>query len=242
MPERLQKIISKAGLASRREAEEFIKAGRVKVNGVVVTELGTKVEPGRDKVSVDGKPIRSEKLVYVILNKPKGVVTSLSDPDGRKTVTDLLTDINERVYPVGRLDYNTEGLLLLTNDGALTYALTHPKHEITKTYVAKVKGQPTEEKLDLLRTGIKLEDGMTAPAKVDIIDIDREKGLAALEISIHEGRNRQVRRMCDAIGHPVRNLKRIKFAFLDLTGLRRGQYRHLYAAEIERLKSLANIE
>lgn len=238
MPERLQKLISQAGIASRREAEEMIKAGRVKVNGTVVTEMGAKAEPNYDKIVVDGKPIKTEKLVYILLYKPKGIVTSLRDPEGRKTVTTLLTDIPERVYPVGRLDYNTEGLLLLTNDGELTYALTHPSHEIAKTYQAKVLGLPVEEKLDKLRTGIKLDDGLTAPATVHLVEFDQEKNTTLLEITIHEGRNRQVRRMFDSIGHPVRNLKRTKMAFLTLAGLRRGQYRHLEVDEVRRLKAL----
>ncbi|WP_312202059.1 pseudouridine synthase [Anaerospora hongkongensis] len=239
MPERLQKVISQAGIASRRESEELIKAGRVKVNGVVVTELGTKVEPTRDKVAVDNKPIRTEKPVYILLNKPRGIVTTLHDPEGRKTVASLLPDISERIYPVGRLDYNTEGLLLMTNDGELTHALTHPSHEIDKTYRAKVLGRPPEEKLDRLRAGIKLEDGLTAPAKVNAVEYDREKDLTTVEIVITEGRNRQVRRMFEAIGHPVRQLKRVKFAFLTLVGVRRGAYRHLEADEVETLKNIA---
>lgn len=239
MPERLQKVISQAGIASRRESEELIKAGRIKVNGVVVTELGTKVEPTRDKVAVDNKPIRTEKPVYILLNKPRGIVTTLHDPEGRKTVASLLPDISERIYPVGRLDYNTEGLLLMTNDGELTHALTHPSHEIDKTYRAKVLGRPPEEKLDRLRAGIKLEDGLTAPAKVNAVEYDREKDLTTVEIVITEGRNRQVRRMFEAIGHPVRQLKRVKFAFLTLVGVRRGAYRHLEADEVETLKNIA---
>lgn len=239
MPERLQKVISQAGIASRRESEELIKAGRVKVNGVVVTELGTKVEPTRDKVAVDNKHIRTEKPVYILLNKPRGIVTTLHDPEGRKTVASLLPDISERIYPVGRLDYNTEGLLLMTNDGELTHALTHPSHEIDKTYRAKVLGRPPEEKLDRLRAGIKLEDGLTAPAKVNAVEYDREKDLTTVEIVITEGRNRQVRRMFEAIGHPVRQLKRVKFAFLTLVGVRRGAYRHLEADEVETLKNIA---
>lgn len=240
MAERLQKIISQAGLASRREAEIMITAGRVKVNGKVCTELGVKADPNKDKISVDGKPIKSEKLVYILLNKPRGVVTSLRDPEGRRTVTSLLTDVTERVYPVGRLDYNTEGLLLLTNDGELTHALTHPSHEIAKTYHAKVLGHPADAKIDKLRSGLRLEDGMTAPAHVHILSYDREKDQTLVEITIHEGRNRQVRRMFDVIGHPVRNLKRVKMAFLTLAGLGRGQYRLLESQEIGALKALAD--
>ncbi|HWR45261.1 pseudouridine synthase [Sporomusa sp.] len=238
MLERLQKVIAQAGIASRRDAEELITAGRVTVNGKVVTELGTKIESRRDRVAVDGKPLKAEKYVYILLNKPKGVVTTLEDPRGRKTVADIVAKIPERIYPVGRLDYNTEGLLIMTNDGDVTYALTHPSHEIAKTYLAKVEGYPPEEKLDKLRVGIKLEDGVTAPAKINIVDIDREKELTTLEIIIYEGKNRQIRRMCEAIGYPVKNLKRIQYAFLTLEGLRRGQYRQLLAGEVEELKRL----
>ncbi|MDD4602063.1 Ribosomal large subunit pseudouridine synthase B [bioreactor metagenome] len=238
MAERLQKIISQAGIASRRHAEKLISDGRVTVNGAVVTELGTKVEPRKDKVAVDGKLIVSEKYVYILLHKPKGVVTTLNDPQKRKTVVDLIKDIPERIYPVGRLDYNTEGLLLLTNDGDLTNALIHPSHNIRKVYLAKVHGVPAEEKLDLFRVGMKLEDGLTAPALVNIIEIDKEKNSTTLEIIIHEGKNRQIRRMCEKIGHSVIQLKRIKFAFLDLKGVRRGSYRYLHQNEVEELKRL----
>ncbi|QJW44409.1 rRNA pseudouridine synthase [bacterium BFN5] len=238
MLERLQKVISQAGVASRREAENFIKAGRVTVNGAVVTELGTKVQAGKDRVAVDGKLLKSEENVYIMLNKPKGVITTVKDPGDRQTVIDYLKDIPQRVYPVGRLDYNTEGLLLLTNDGELTHALIHPSHVIYKTYIAKVKGIPSEEKLDLLRVGIKLADGVTAPAKIHMVEIDREKNSATLEFTIHEGKNRQIRRMCEAIGYPIRQLKRTKFACLTLSGLRRGQYRFLSANELEELKKL----
>ncbi|HWR08969.1 pseudouridine synthase [Sporomusa sp.] len=238
MLERLQKVIAQAGIASRRDAEELITAGRVTVNSKVVTELGTKIEPRKDRVAVDGKPLKAEKYVYILLNKPKGVVTTLEDPRGRKTVADIVAKIPERIYPVGRLDYNTEGLLIMTNDGDVTHALTHPSHEIAKTYLAKVEGFPPEEKLDKLRVGIKLEDGVTAPAKINIVDIDREKQLTTLEIVIYEGKNRQIRRMCETIGYPVKNLKRIQYAFLTLEGLHRGQYRQLLASEVEELKRL----
>jgi 23S rRNA pseudouridine2605 synthase len=241
MPERLQKIISQAGVASRRHAEALITAGRVTVNGKVVAELGAKVEPGRDVVAVDGRPLASEAKYYVLLNKPRGVVTTLNDPRGRKTVAELVAAVPARLYPVGRLDYNTEGLLLLTNDGPLTHALTHPSHEINKTYVATVAGRPSEEKLDRLRLGITLEDGITAPARVRLTGYDPATDTSVLVIVIHEGRNRQIRRMCTAIGHPVEKLKRTEFAFLTLEGVHRGRYRHLEPEEVAALRELAGI-
>lgn len=241
MPERLQKVISRAGIASRRRAEELILAGRVTVNGKAVSELGTKVEPERDVVAVDGKQLAKERQTYILLYKPKGVVTTLHDPEGRRTVADFLRGVETRVHPVGRLDYNTEGLLLLTNDGPLTNALTHPSHEIDKTYLTEVVGNPPEEKLDLLRAGIRLSDGLTAPARVRVLGRDSEKNRTELEVIIREGRNRQVRRMFEAIGHPVNKLKRVKFAFLTLEGVRRGRYRHLDRDEVTRLKQLAGL-
>lgn len=236
--ERLQKVISHAGIASRREAENLILAGRVKVNGSVITELGTKVDQYKDKVVVDGKVIANEEAVYFMLHKPRGVITSVKDEKGRKTVIDLLTDVEQRVYPVGRLDYATEGLLLLTNDGEFTNNLIHPRYKIYKTYIVKVQGIPEEEKLDLLRIGIRLEDGVTAPANVMMTQIDPRENVATLEMTIHEGKNRQIRRMCEQIGYPVQALKRIKFASLSLDGLRRGQYRKLTKEEIISLKAI----
>jgi len=239
MQERLQKVMSKAGIASRRDAEKIILAGRVAINGTVVTELGTKVDIERDKVTVDGRLIEGEKKVYIAFYKPKGVVTTLFDPEGRKTVADFVKEIPERIFPVGRLDYNTEGLLLMTNDGILANALMHPRHEIYKIYIAIVNGIPSEEELDLLRAGIKLHDGLTAPALVEIVSTDRITNTTKLRICIHEGRNRQVRRMFETIGHPVKQLKRIQIAFLTLEGLRRGQYRFLSEEEVEDLKRIA---
>lgn len=238
MLERLQKVMSQAGIASRRESEKIIKEGRVTVNGKVVTELGTKVMPGNDRIMVDGKRIQGEKLIYIMLNKPKAVLTTLTDPQDRKTIASFVTDIEQRIYPVGRLDYNTEGLLLLTNDGALTHSLIHPSKKINKTYIAKVSGQPLQEKIDKLRVGIELEDGMTAPAIIDFVEYDREKDLTSLKVTIHEGRNRQIRRMFAAIGSDVKQLKRIKFAFLTLEGVKRGSYRHLLPSEVEELHRL----
>jgi 23S rRNA pseudouridine2605 synthase len=238
MLERLQKVMSQAGIASRRESEKIILSGRVTVNGKVVTELGTKVMPGNDKIMVDGKRIEGQKFVYILLNKPKAVLTTLNDPQDRKTVASLVSDIEQRIYPVGRLDYNTEGLLLLTNDGTLTHSLIHPSKKINKTYIAKVTGQPLQEKIDLLRVGIELEDGKTAPAIIDFMEYDRDKDLTSLKVTIHEGKNRQIRRMFEAIGSDVKQLKRIKFAFLTLDGVKRGGYRHLLPSEVEELHKL----
>lgn len=239
MLERLQKIISQAGIASRRESEKIILEGRVSVNGRIVTELGTKVQPKKDRIKIDGKPITAEQNVYILLYKPKGVMSTRQDPQGRKTVVDLVRDIPERIYPVGRLDYNTEGLLIMTNDGELTHGLIHPSKKIDKVYRAKITGIPAEEKLDLLRIGIKLSDGITAPARIHRLDVDPETKSTQLEITIHEGKNRQIRRMFETIGHPVKQLKRVKFAFLTLAGLRRGKYRHLTPQEVTQLKDLA---
>lgn len=237
--ERLQKVLAEAGIASRRKCEEFITSGRVQVNGQVVTTLGVKVDPQADEIQVDGKAINQQKKIYVILHKPKGVITSANDPGGRKVVTDFLPGISERVYPVGRLDYDTEGLLVLTNDGEFAHLLTHPKHHVPKTYHATVKGVPHGSLLEKLRTGVLLDDGMTYPAEVEYADINPEKNETVVEITIYEGRNRQVRRMFESISFPVIRLKRIKFGPIFLTGLPRGKYRHLSDQEIKELKDAA---
>ena len=235
--ERLHKYMARYGIASRRKCEELIGAGAVKVNGRVVTAPGTTVNPERDAVAVNGKLIRQQpEMVYVMLNKPRGYISSISDPRGRKTVKDLLRDVGERIYPVGRLDYDSEGLLLLTNDGDLTMALTHPAHKVKKTYKVRVKGLPSAPKLNQLCSGIVLEDGPTAPAGVELIDV--LNGNALLEISIHEGRNRQIRRMCEHIGHPALRLKRISMGELKLGDLKTGYFRHLTRQEIARLKKI----
>lgn len=240
MEERLQKVLAAAGVASRREAEKFITGGRVKVNGKLVTELGVKVNP-RDQITVDDKQIRREHKVYRLFYKPRGVVTTMKDPEGRQCIADFVQDLKERVYPVGRLDYNTEGLLLLTNDGALAQTLTHPSHEFGKSYEVTVLGIVPQEKLDKLRIGVNLEDGVTAPAVVTLRSYDTERGLTNFEITIHEGRNRQVRRMCDYIGYPVRKLMRTKMGPLNLKGLRRGDSRELDEFEVTNLLEAAGL-
>lgn len=237
--ERLQKILAAAGVASRRKCEELILQGKVEVNGQAVTTLGTKADPANDLITVNGKPIATEKKIYMMFNKPKGVITSANDPQGRKVVTDFLAGVRERVYPVGRLDYDTEGLLLLTNDGEFANLLTHPKHHVPKTYLATVKGVPHGTQLDRLKEGIMLEDGMTSPAEVEYQDVDPDKNEATIRITIYEGRNRQVRRMFEAISHPIVRLKRIKFGELSLQNLKRGRYRLLTAQEVNELKQAA---
>lgn len=238
--ERLQKYMARAGVASRRRCEELITSGMVKVNGKVVTQLGVKVDPAKDKIQVGGETLSlSPQKYYIMIYKPRGYITTLSDEKGRKKVTDLLKGINGRVYPVGRLDYDSEGLLLLTNDGDLTYALTHPGQRVPKTYLVRVAGVPGPAKLEQMERGLLLEDGRTAPAKVRFTG-ERE-GNALLEITIYEGRNRQVRRMCEHIGHPVLRLKRIRFGTLGIEGLRPGQYRHLTGEEVNRLKEIAGL-
>ncbi|QHW34926.1 rRNA pseudouridine synthase [Paenibacillus rhizovicinus] len=237
--ERLQKILAQAGVASRRKCEELILSGKVQVNEETVTTLGAKADPAVDVITVDGRRIKSESKLYLMLHKPKGVITSASDPQGRKIVSDYLPGIKERVYPVGRLDYDTEGLLLLTNDGEFANLLTHPSHHVPKTYWATVKGVPHGSALERLKQGILLEDGMTAPAEVEYHDVDTEKNQSTITITIYEGRNRQVRRMFDAISHPVVLLRRIRFGDLGLHGLARGKFRHLTPKEIQELRSAA---
>jgi 23S rRNA pseudouridine2605 synthase len=238
MQERIQKIISAAGVTSRRAAEQLISEGRVRVNGHVVTELGTKADASTDHIKVDGKLINPRQpLTYVMLNKPAGYVTTMADPEGRPTVLSLLKGLKIRVYPVGRLDYNTEGLLLLTNDGDFAHLITHPKHELPKTYRAKVKGVLEDREINELENGIYLDDGKTAPAKVK--KISKEEANSWLDITIHEGRKRQVRRMFDRIGHSVIKLKRIRTGNLMLGNLPEGGFRYLSTAEVNMLKELA---
>lgn len=236
--ERLQKVIAHAGIASRRKAEELIKEGRVTVNGKTVRELGTKVTSS-DRIEVNGIQLESEEPVYFLFYKPRGVISAVKDDKGRKVVTDFFQEIPQRIYPIGRLDYDTSGLLLLTNDGEFANKLMHPKYEIDKTYVAKLKGIPAKEHLKKLERGIRLEEGKTAPAKVKLLSIDKKKQTSIVQITIHEGRNRQVRRMFDAIGHEVLKLKREEYAFLNLQGLKTGEKRELTPHEVKRLRAMA---
>jgi len=237
--ERLQKMLAHAGVASRRKAEQLILEGKVQVNGKVVKELGTKVSQS-DTIEVAGVKLEKEQKVYYLLYKPRGIISAVSDDKGRKTVADLFPEVNERLYPVGRLDYETSGLLIMTNDGDFSYMLTHPKFKIDKTYVARVKGIPLREQLRPLERGIVLEDGKTAPARVKLLSSERKTNKSIIEITIHEGKNRQVRRMFDAIGFPVQKLKRERFAFLTLHGLNAGESRELTSHEVKLLRVLAD--
>lgn len=233
---RLQKYLAEAEVASRRKAEEMITEGRVRVNGKTVTELGTKVEEN-DVVEVDGKIVKpQEKMIYIMLHKPEGCVTTAKDQFERETVMDYIQDIDARLYPVGRLDYDTSGLLIMTNDGDLTYKLTHPKHNVAKTYIARVEEEPTKEEMHRFEKGLKIDGYKTAPAK--IVVAKRDDRFISLKIQIKEGRNRQVRKMCEMIGHPVKHLKRIATGKLYLGDLKKGEYRFLTEEEIKYLKNL----
>lgn len=237
---RLQKYLALSGVASRRAAEQIITDGRVTVNGQKITELGTKVTEG-DIVCVDGLGVKPEgKKMYIMLNKPVGYVTTVSDEQGRPTVMDLLGDVNARVYPVGRLDFNTEGLLLLSNDGDFTYKITHPKHKLDKTYEVLVTGKAKANAIRLLEGGVVIDGRRTAPAKVDVAEAG--KGSAVLTITIHEGRNRQVRKMCSAVGFKVLGLRRIFEGGLTLGNLPIGKWRHLSPAEINLILKNAQSE
>lgn len=234
---RLQKFLAEAQVASRRKSEKIILEGRVCVNGKAVTELGTRVDDEKDVVTLDGEVIKKgEKLVYILLNKPEGCVTTVHDQFDRPTVMDYVKGIDERIYPVGRLDFDTAGLLILTNDGDMTYRLTHPKHRVNKTYLALVDFEPTEEEIIAFENGLVIDGRKTAKAKLTVVKSDK-KGVF-LKITIHEGRNRQVRKMCDAIGHPVRKLKRTAVGKLSLGSLKKGEYRFLTEEEIKYLKEM----
>ncbi|MBD0305994.1 MAG: rRNA pseudouridine synthase [Nitrospiraceae bacterium] len=233
---RLQKVIADAGVASRRKAEAMIEAGRVTVNGRVVRELGTRVDAERDHVKVDGRHLQpAAPHTYLILNKPKGYVSSLSDPEGRLTITDLLPGVRLRVFPVGRLDFDSEGLMLLTNHGELAQAMLHPRYHVSKVYLIKVKGVLTDEDIRQLERGVKLEDGLTSPAVVQKVRKSVENSW--LQMTLYEGRKHQVKRMLEAVGHPVLKLKRVKFGPIALGDLPPGQYRYLSDREANALRT-----
>jgi len=244
--ERLQKLLAQAGVASRRASEKLIAEGRVTVNGETVREMGVKADPAMDDIRVDGRRLKArERLRYILLNKPAGYVTTRSDPQRRRTVLDLLAGVREYVYPVGRLDYDTEGLLLLTNDGDLAARLTHPRHGVERTYEARVAGIPDREAIERLRNGIPLDGRRTQPAMVTLLNRAgggrgrRDEGEGLLSITIREGRNRQVRRMCEAVGHPVRQLARRKIGPLSDRRLRPGEWRELTPQEVTALRAAA---
>ena len=243
MQQRLQKVLAQAGVASRRAAEKLIAEGRVTVNRTTVREMGVKADPAVDDIRVDGRRLRApERHRYILLNKPAGFVTTRSDPQRRRTVIDLLDGVREYVYPVGRLDYDTEGLLLLTNDGDLAARLTHPRHEVERAYEAHVAGTPDEDALDTLRRGIRLDGRRTMPAEVTRLSrvpakAGHHERHGILLITIREGRNRQVRRMCEAVGHPVQKLRRVRFGPIADKRLRPGEWRELTKIEVEKLKS-----
>ena len=237
--ERLQKVIAASGIASRRKAEGLITSGVVKVNGKVIKTLGTKVSP-KDKIEVDGVPLTKEAPVYLVMNKPRGCVTTVKDELGRKTVMDFMSkEVSQRVYPVGRLDYDTAGVLLLTNDGDFANHMMHPRAHIAKTYLARVKGIATKNTLKPLLKGVKIRDYVTAPAHFQILSVDKENDSTLVELTIYEGRYHQVKWMFEAVGHPVKRLRRDRFAFIDTNGIEQGRCRYLSKSEVKKLLRIA---
>ncbi len=235
MEERLQKYLAECGIASRRKCEEYITQGKVQVNGKTITELGVKVNPEKDKITFEGKNVKQEeRKVYIYINKPIGYVTTSDEQFGRDKVLDLVK-VRERVVPVGRLDMYTSGALILTNDGDFVYKVTHPKHEITKTYTVTVKGIIKNEEVEQLRKGVKIDDYTTRPAKVKILKTDEEKDISRLEITIHEGKNRQVRRMCESVGRRVIALHRSKIGNIGVKDIELGKWRYLKDFEVKTL-------
>lgn len=236
--ERLQKVIAQTGYCSRRKAEELISTGRVQVNGKIISEMGTKVNYD-DDITIDGNGINAkEDKVYYLLNKPRGIITSTNDEKNRKTVVDLIKNNNKRIYPVGRLDYDTTGVLLLTNDGELTNMLIHPRNNIEKLYIAKIKGIPTKIELQKLANGVIIDGHKTSKAKVKLKKLDKRNNTSVIELVIHEGKNHQVKKMFESIGYEVLKLRRERFAFLDVNDLKSGDYRELSIKEVKCLYSL----
>ncbi len=233
---RLQKFLAEAGIASRRKAEQFILQGKIKVNGKIITELGTKVDPKKDIIEFENKKIKQEnKKIYILLNKPIGYVTTVKDQFNRDSVMDLVKT-KERLVPVGRLDMYTSGALILTNDGDFVYKVTHPKHEIEKTYTVTIKGIVKKEDVEKLRKGVKIDNYITKPAKVKILKTDEEKNISRLEIIIHEGKNRQIRKMCESIGYSVLALHRTKISEIGVKDIPLGKWRYLSENEVKKLK------
>lgn len=231
---RLQKYLAECGIASRRKAEEYIQEGKVQVNGKTITELGVKIDPDTDIVYFNNKKVEKQnEKIYILLNKPIGYVTTTKDQFNRQTVLDLIKGLNKRIVPVGRLDMYTSGALILTNDGEFIYKVTHPSHEITKTYVATLKGIITNEEIEKLRSGVEIEDYITRPARVKILKTDTDKNISRIEITIHEGKNRQVRKMCEAIGRNVMALHRSKIGNIGVKDLKIGEWRYLNLKEVK---------
>ncbi|MDR0300258.1 MAG: rRNA pseudouridine synthase [Streptococcaceae bacterium] len=235
---RINQFIAHAGVASRRKAEELIKEGKVKVNGKKMTDLAFQVS-GNDLVEVNGQQLRNEEFVYFLLNKPRGVISSVTDDKGRPTVVEILGGVKERIYPVGRLDWDTSGLLILTNDGDFANLMTHPSHQIDKTYVAKVEGHANKENLRPLTLGMKIEGQKISPARYSIIRTEKQKNASIVELTIHEGHNHQVKKMFETVGLPVQKLSRITFGSLTLDGVPAGKYRELTRKEVKDLMNLA---
>ncbi|MBI4558028.1 MAG: rRNA pseudouridine synthase [Candidatus Hydrogenedentes bacterium] len=235
---RLQKFLAECGLASRRTAEQLVASGRVTVNGKTA-QLGDSIDPTSDQVLFDGKPVSSEKKVYILLNKPPGVISSVRDTHHRKTVLDCLTGVHARVFPVGRLDLDVEGALLLTNDGELAYRLTHPRYQVDKVYLARVKGAMSPETAMRLEKGVVLEDGATAPAKARILNRGARDTL--IQLTLREGRKREVKRMCESVGHPVWELRRVAIANVRVKGLKPGEWRRLSDSEVLKLRQLTGL-
>ncbi|MDI6827079.1 MAG: pseudouridine synthase [Armatimonadota bacterium] len=241
MEQRLQKLLAAAGVASRREAEKLILSGRVAVNGKIVTQLGTKANPEKDIITVDGKQVDLHpKKVYILLNKPRGYTCTRRDPHAAKVITDLVRDVDIAVYPVGRLDVETEGAIILTNDGDFAFKITHPRFKVPKTYRVEVKGLITQDAINQLKKGVKLDDGTTQPAQIKKVALNTARHTSTVDIVIHEGKKRQVRRMFDAVGYPVIKLTRTKIGNIDIHGLRPGEWRFLTPEEVGSLLAVAS--
>src|SRR5690625_1504658 len=236
--ESLQKVIARSGLTSRRKAEKLIEDGRVKVNQKIVTTLGTKVSPS-DKIEVDEIPLYEEKKVYYVLHKPRGYISSVKDEKGRDTVIDLLSDVEERIFPVGRLDYTSSGILLLTNDGEFAHLLMHPKHEIEKVYIVKVKGIPSKTELAQLRKGVQADKDILKAVKYNVLSVDKKRQTMILEITLVEGRNRHIRRMMEQLGYPIMKLRREKYGPITSKGQQPGEYGALTTHEIKHIRKAA---
>lgn len=238
MKERLQKILSQAGICSRRKAEEMIEAGKVTVNGQIVRELGSEADPVKDRIEVNGETVKPERKKYFLFYKPDNVITSVSDPQGRRTVMDYFRTVRERIFPVGRLDYHSEGLLIMTNDGDLDYILTHPSHEVEKTYEVTVRGWYSMKLADKMSRGVRIDTGITAPCEIEVLEYNKEKNKTKVRMVLHEGKNREIRKMMAAYHYPVFGLVRTKYGFLTMDGLSRGGYRRLTSEEVRKLYEL----